>query len=83
MGAGLGVVCTPEAVSGLNVRDGREYQEGRTPQELAVRVVELFQNESKIREIGERARQYVRHNHDWSPLVHRMADIFRELPRRA
>jgi glycosyltransferase involved in cell wall biosynthesis len=83
MGAGLGVVCTPEAVSGLQVRDGREYREGRTPEELAAHIADLFEHEDEIRQMGARARQYVQHHHDWRPLADRMAEIFRELPRRA
>jgi glycosyltransferase involved in cell wall biosynthesis len=83
MGAGLGVVCTPEAVSGLSVQDGREYREGRTPQELAAHIADLFEHEDRLREMGERARLYVQRRHDWRPLVHRMEEIFSELPRRA
>jgi glycosyltransferase involved in cell wall biosynthesis len=83
MGAGLGVVCTPEAVSGLQVRNGREYREGRTPEELAAHIAELFEHEDEIRQMGARARQYVQQHHDWRPLADRMAEIFRELPRRA
>jgi glycosyltransferase involved in cell wall biosynthesis len=82
MAAGLAVVGTREAVSGLHVQEGREYCEGRTPGELAAHVVGLFENESRIREMGERAREYVQRRHDWRPLVSRMADILRELPRR-
>ena len=83
MGAGLGVVCTPEAVSGLRVQDGLEYREGRTPQELAAHIADLFEHEDKIRELGARARLYAQRHHDWRPLVQKMADIFQELPRRA
>ena len=82
MAAGLTVVCTPEAVSGLDVQDGREYREGRTPADLAQRVVELFENRQEMHHIGEAARAYVRQCHDWGPLVERMVEILRELPRR-
>jgi polysaccharide biosynthesis protein PslH len=83
MGAGLGVVCTPEAVSGLHVRDGREYREGRTPEDLAKHIADLFEHEDEIRQMGDRARLYVQRHHDWHPLVDRMAEIFCQLPRRA
>ncbi len=83
MAAGLAVVCTPEAVSGLGVRDGREYREGRTPQDLAARVIELFEDQQQLHHIGESARSYVRQRHDWRPLVEQMVEIFRELPPRA
>ena len=83
MAAGLGVVCTPEAVSGLDVRDGREFREGRTPQDLAARVVELFEDQQQLQHIGESARAYVQQRHDWRPIARQMVDIFRELPRRS
>jgi len=82
MAAGIAVVGTPEAVSGLRVQDGREYREARTPQELASRVIELFEDQQQLRRISEHARAYVQQRHDWRPLVSQMVEIFRELPRR-
>jgi glycosyltransferase involved in cell wall biosynthesis len=83
MGAGLGVVGTPEAVSGLHVQDGREYREGRTPEELAGHIADLLEHEEAIRQMGARARLYVQRHHDWHRLVDRMAEIFCQLPHRA
>jgi len=83
MAAGLAVVSTHEGVSGLSVQDGREYREGRTATELAARVVELLEDESEARRIGEAARAYVCRQHDWHCLVDQLVEIYRHLPRRA
>jgi polysaccharide biosynthesis protein PslH len=82
MAAGLAVVSTREGVSGLDVRDGREYREGRTAEELAERVTELLPDAGRLSAIGESARAYVRRHHDWPQLVAELVQIYRRMPKR-
>ena len=83
MAAGLAVVSTREGVSGLTVQDGREYREGRTSQELSARVIELFEDESQLRRIGESGRAYVQQKHDWTQLAQQLLQIYGGLPKRS
>jgi polysaccharide biosynthesis protein PslH len=83
MAAGLVVVSTPEGVSGLGVKNGREYREGCTAQDLAACVVELFEDEQQLRCIGEAARAYVQQRHDWTQLAQQLLHIYTNLPKRA
>jgi glycosyltransferase involved in cell wall biosynthesis len=83
MAAGLAVVSTREGVSGLDVRDGREYRQGRTAEDLAERVIELLPDAGRLSVIGDSARAYVRRHHDWPQLVAELVQIYRDMPKRA
>jgi glycosyltransferase involved in cell wall biosynthesis len=82
MAAGLAVVSTPEGVSGLSVRDGREYREGRTAEELAARVTELLPDAGRLAALGDSARAYVQRSHDWRQLTAELVQIYLGMPKR-
>jgi sugar transferase (PEP-CTERM/EpsH1 system associated) len=66
MACGRPIVATPEAVAGLQVRDGVELRLARTADELAQASLRLLQDASLRINLGAEARRYVEREHQWS-----------------
>jgi polysaccharide biosynthesis protein PslH len=75
MAAGKAVVATPEAVAGLQVKDGSELLLARTPEEFADATLSLIRQESLRRELSSKALRFVQAEHDWEPVVRSIAEL--------
>jgi polysaccharide biosynthesis protein PslH len=75
MAAGKAIVATPEAVAGLDVKDGKELLLARTPEEFADATISLIRQETLRRELSRKSLRFVETEHDWEPLVRSLADL--------
>ena len=66
MAAGLPVVGTWQAVSGLAVKPARHFLHGEEADELADATMKALRNGPEIEEIANCARSYVQAHHDWT-----------------
>lgn len=66
MAAGVPVVATPFAVTGISVRDGEHVLLGATPRELAAQVVRICRDEAFAASLSRNARELVERSYDWS-----------------
>jgi sugar transferase (PEP-CTERM/EpsH1 system associated) len=82
MAAGKAIVATPEPAAGLQAVDNEHLLIGKTPQQMAHQVVTLIRNEEMRRTLGENARAYVEENHDWEPLLTRLAEMIEHVGAR-
>jgi polysaccharide biosynthesis protein PslH len=75
MAAGKAIVATPEAVAGLRVCDGRELLLARTAEDFADATLRVIRQESLRRELSWKSMRFVEAEHDWEPLVRRVAEL--------
>jgi GT2 family glycosyltransferase len=75
MARGLPAVVSELTALQLGVEDGREVLVGRTPQELAERVVRLYSDEALWRELRSNALEFVRRRHDPAALGRALDEI--------
>lgn len=80
--SGIPCVSTRLGAEGLARQDGEICLLADDPAEFAQKIVELFRRPDLGRELAERARDYVRRNHDAALLAARLADHYRELLAR-
>jgi glycosyltransferase involved in cell wall biosynthesis len=76
MAAGLAVVTTEQACSGLNVQNGTHYLACADAQGLARLLVEAIEQPARLAKIGEAGRAYVRQYHDWSVPAAQLEGIY-------
>jgi glycosyltransferase involved in cell wall biosynthesis len=73
MAMGKAVVASPAALAGIGARPGKEIIEADAPGEWIARIVDLWGDAQRRRQIGEQARRFVETHHDWrhclAPLV--------------
>ena len=75
MARGLPAVVSDLTGAQLGVEDGREVLVGRTPEELAERVVRLYSDEALWGELRGNALEFVRLRHDPETLGRALDDI--------
>jgi sugar transferase (PEP-CTERM/EpsH1 system associated) len=73
------VVSTPQAVSAINVQDGREVRVAQEPAAFARAILELLDNPEKRQQIGAAGREFVEKNHQWSGLAADIEKIYQEV----
>jgi sugar transferase (PEP-CTERM/EpsH1 system associated) len=73
------VVSTPQAVSALNVQEGREILLAQSPPDFARQVLNLLNDPSQQREIGRAGRRYVERNHPWSLMATQLEHTYEEV----
>lgn len=66
MGMGIPVVTNSIGVEGLACKPGIDLEIGESPNELARACRALLEDPEKRRKMGDRGKEYVRRNHDWS-----------------
>jgi len=76
MACGLPVLGTPEAFCGLKIRDGIECVVSGID-EMASKLVQLLDNESKLLSIGKAARKWVEKNADWEVCTQKLSAAIR------
>jgi glycosyltransferase involved in cell wall biosynthesis len=76
MACGLPVIATSQAVSALEVQNGREIIIEDAPQAFARKVVELLDAPERRARLAERGRKYVERNHDWNKVAERLEEIY-------
>lgn len=79
MAAGLPVVATPQAVSGLDVQRGVHYQGGADAAALIAATLQLLADPQLARTTGEAGRDYVRAQHDWQRSADQLEAVYAEL----
>lgn len=81
MAAGCGVVSTEIGAQGLGVQSGRDMLLADTPADFAKGVNNLLTDESRRKEMGEMARQFVQAHFDWSVIVPRLLTVYAQLDK--
>lgn len=79
MAAGLPLVATPQAVSGLAVERGVHYAGGADAASLVTALQQLLDDPAQAHALGEAARGYVREQHDWSRSADQLEAVYAEL----
>jgi len=75
MAAGKAVIASPEAVAGLRVVDGEHLMVADGPQRFADATLEVIRDESLRESLEMRARRLAETEHDWKPLLQKMAEL--------
>lgn len=78
MAASAPVVASPQAVSSLGARNGRDLLVGKTPEEMASHLLTLLANEDLRRRIGEAGRAYVEEQHSWDSALSALETVYDE-----
>jgi glycosyltransferase involved in cell wall biosynthesis len=79
MAAGLPVVATAQAVSGLDVQRGTHYQGGGDTAALVAAALQLLADPQLAHATGEAGRGYVRAQHDWQRSADQLEAVYTEL----
>ena len=79
--AGIPVVSTPLGAEGLAAKDGEICALAKDPSEFAQKIVELFDDPEKARELACRARDQVVATRDMRVLTERLVASYREVLR--
>lgn len=79
MAAGLPVVATAQAVSGLDVQRGTHYQGGGDTAALVAATLQLLADPQLAHATGEAGRGYVRAQHDWQRSADQLEAVYTEL----
>ena len=82
MACGTAVVSTPQAVSTLNVTDGKDVLIAEHPDIFARHVLDLLNDQNYRDQIGTAGRKYVEAYHDWSEIANKLGDIYHETIKR-
>ena len=77
--AGLPVVATPGAVSGLDLVPGREVLVAEQAEEFAATVVDLLGNREAREALGRAAREAVVVRYRWEPVTGKLLDMIEEV----
>lgn len=78
MAAGCAVVATQTAASGLLSSAKDAMIVANTSEEIAQAIIDLLKHPDKRKIIGQAAQQAVRQNYDWSVLIPRLLEAYRQ-----
>ena len=73
------VVATPQAVGALEARPGCELVVASSPSELSGAIVALLEDRALRDRLGQAGRSFVERCHDWSVVVTRLTEIYRDV----
>lgn len=76
MASGTPVVTTSKALSSLDVTPNADILVGDAPDDFAQKVIDLLENTSLQRLVGEKGLLYVQKNHHWRTIVSKMITIY-------
>jgi glycosyltransferase involved in cell wall biosynthesis len=79
MAAGCAVVATTIAAAGLPDEARQTMIIADSEQAIATAIVDLLRDPMRRRALGSAARSFVTTHYDWSSLIPRMLDIYREI----
>jgi glycosyltransferase involved in cell wall biosynthesis len=79
MASGCALVATPTAAAGLLTSAHEHMIVTAEASQMANAVRNLLQQPPKRVKLGEQAQTYIREHYDWSVLVPRLLDVYREL----
>jgi sugar transferase (PEP-CTERM/EpsH1 system associated) len=79
MACGTPVVTSPQAVSALNVQNGKDILIAQDPENFAKLVVELLDNPDYCSEISLSGRKFVEENHRWGSIGAQLEGIYHEV----
>jgi glycosyltransferase involved in cell wall biosynthesis len=82
LACGLPVVATPEAVSALDVRSGRELLVARDANELATSVLALLRDPQLRSKLGREGRLLVERQHEWRSVARDLTQIYLNATQR-
>lgn len=71
------VVCTPQAISALTTRPGRDLMVGDTSNEFAEAILRLLADPDLRQSIGAAGRRYVEQCHSWDTAAAQLEEIYR------
>lgn len=70
------VVSTPQAISALSLKPGKEVITAQEPKDFAQAVLCLLDNPLLQREVGEAGRRFVESNHRWEKIVEDLVELY-------
>ena len=79
LAAGVPVVATSFAVSGIDVRHGVDALIGETPQDLAAMAVSVIEDDDLANSLSRAGRRLVERRHGWSTVARPLVDLHRDL----
>jgi glycosyltransferase involved in cell wall biosynthesis len=79
MAAGLPVVASPQACSGLEARPGQHLLSATEPAEWVEAISGLLQSPGLRRSLGVAGRDYVVRHHSWEESVSRLEEAYEEV----
>lgn len=79
LAAGLPLVSTAQGVSGLGVRERRDYLAGESAQALADALGEVLGDARQADELAANGRAYVGREHDWAGVAERLEGLYRNM----
>jgi glycosyltransferase involved in cell wall biosynthesis len=77
MASGTPVVTTPQVLTSLTAKPGKELEIGETPQRFAQAVLALLADPQQRARIGAAGRKYVEETHSWNAIVERLEEVYR------
>lgn len=78
MASGTSVVTTSRTLSALHVAPGKDVLVADSPDEFAVKILQLIEDPKLRSEIGSRGLAYVRKYHDWKNIAGQLTNIYRQ-----
>jgi len=79
LAAGVPVVATPFAVTGLGLRDGEHFLLGRSPSDLAEQAIRVLRDDALARRLSLAGRRLVEERYDWSRVAQPLLALHDEL----
>jgi polysaccharide biosynthesis protein PslH len=73
---GTPVVATPQAVSALEAKPGKDLVVASAPAELAASIIALLGDPGRQASVGAAGRAFVECHHDWRTIAVRLAEIY-------
>lgn len=70
------VIASQQAVSALDIEDGKEIIVADDPLEFAKKVISLLDDRERRDSIGRAGRQFVERNHDWTVVAARLEEVY-------
>jgi sugar transferase (PEP-CTERM/EpsH1 system associated) len=74
------VVCTPQAVSALQVQVGRDVLTAQESSAFAEAVLGLLEDADRRQSIGQAGRRYVEVQHQWPVIAEKLENVYRHIP---
>ncbi len=76
MAAGRGIVTTRTGAQGLSVQDGAELRLADTAEDFAIATLNLLEDPSQRKQLGQTGQAFVRAHYDWSVIVPALLEIY-------